>query len=162
MKPYQETHFFWIITSFFIALLLTIIPLPHWATWLRPQWVLMVLLFWVLMSPGQCGVITAWMVGLLLDVLTGTALGLHAFVFAALTYGFMQFRIWIAYLSPWQQASVIGMIVFLNGLLQSILFYWMGHDTSIAWYILSAVTTAIFWPWLFSLLNRLQPHALIR
>lgn len=162
MRPYQETSLFLIISSFFLALLLTIMPLPHWAIWLRPQWVLMVLLFWILQSSKQCGVITAWVIGILMDVVTGSSLGLHAFAFVAVSYGVLCFQTLIVLLSRWQQAGVIGMAAFLNGWMQGILFHWMGHGAPIGLYALSAVTTVIFWPWVFSWLDRLRPRALIR
>ena len=162
MRPFQETNVFLIAMSFLVAMILMILPLPHWAVWLRPQWVFAVLLFWIGMSSEQFGIGTAWVVGIVMDLVSGTPLGLQAFVFVMLSYGVLRLRSIIEYLPIWQQASVIGVFVFLNGLLQGIGLSWMGHGVHIGLYMLSAITTALIWPWLFSVLDQLRPRALIR
>lgn len=162
MRPFQETNVFLIAMSFFVAIVLMILPLPHWAVWLRPQWVFSVLLFWVLTSSEQFGIATAWVIGILMDLVSGTPLGLQAFVFVALSYGVLRLRSIIEHLPIWQQATVIGVFVFLNGLLQGIGLSWMGHGVHIGLYMLSAITTTLIWPWLFSVLDQLRPRALIR
>lgn len=162
MRSSQETNVFLIAGSFFIALLLTILPLPHWAIWLRPQWVLAVLLFWVLTSSAQCGITTAWIVGIMMDVTTGTPLGLQAFAFVVLSYIFLRLRALIEYLPIWQQACVIGIAVFFNGWMQGIFLSWMGHGTHIALHGLSAITTGCIWPWIYKILEQLRPRAFIR
>ena len=58
----------WIILSFVIALMLDVLPLPNWAEWFRPEWMVMVLIFWVLVLPQRVNVGVAWVVGLVLDV----------------------------------------------------------------------------------------------
>ena len=67
-----------IVFTFIIALLLTIMPLPEWARYLRPDWVGLVLIYWCLAVPERVGVITGWLMGLLVDLLTGAILGQHA------------------------------------------------------------------------------------
>ena len=32
--------------SFLIALILTLLPMPEWTVWLRPAWVMLVLIYW--------------------------------------------------------------------------------------------------------------------
>ena len=67
-----------ILLTFVIALLLTVIPLPDWARYLRPDWVGLVLIYWCMALPERVGVTTGWFMGLLVDLLTGTVLGQHA------------------------------------------------------------------------------------
>lgn len=162
MRPFQDTNVFLIGMSFLVALILTIVPLPDWAVWLRPQWVFAVLLFWLITPSEQCGVMAAWLIGLGMDFITGTPLGLQAFVFVALTYFVLRSRSLITHLPIIQQACVIGFLVFLNGLMQGILLSWQGHSAHIALHMLTAMTTGLIWPWIFSILNHLRPRALIR
>jgi rod shape-determining protein MreD len=162
MKAFQEPPVFLIALSFLVAIVLTILPMPHWAVWLRPQWVLAVLLFWVLNSSEQSGIATAWLVGILMDLVTGTPLGLQAFVFVVLSYCALRLRVIITHLPIWQQASAIGVLIFLNGLLKGIGLSWMGHSAHIGLHVLSAITTMLIWPWIASALNQLRPRALIR
>ena len=70
--------FFAITTTLLIALILAMLPMPDWTIWLRPVWVLMVLIYWAMMIPYQVSVGTAWLTGLVVDLLNGTLLGEHA------------------------------------------------------------------------------------
>ena len=44
----------------------------------RPEWVPMVLIYWVMALPYRIGIGSAWIVGLVLDILEGSILGLNA------------------------------------------------------------------------------------
>lgn len=61
--------------TFLTGMMLTILPLPKWVVWYQPVWVFMILLFWMIAIPYQVGIGTAFTVGILLDLLTGTILG---------------------------------------------------------------------------------------
>jgi len=53
MEP--RSNAFWIILlSFAIAFLLAIVPFPEWAMNYRPQWVVMVLIYWAMALPYWC------------------------------------------------------------------------------------------------------------
>ena len=69
------------------ALILTVVhaPLawPDWLGWLRPGWVVLVVFFWVMELPHRIGLVSAWIVGLLVDVLYADPLGLNGLVLAA-------------------------------------------------------------------------------
>src|SRR5678810_31881 len=72
--------------TFLSALILTLLPMPEWAVWIRPAWVLLVLIYWNMIAPEQISLGTAWMLGILLDVLTGSLLGEHAFALTIASY----------------------------------------------------------------------------
>src|SRR5690348_5166579 len=69
---------FFIILSIMVAMMLTILPLPLWAGWVRPLWVPAVVFYWALALPDRFSIVAAWCVGILLDVLLGTLLGENA------------------------------------------------------------------------------------
>ena len=56
-----------ILLTFIAALLLTVIPLPDWARYLRPDWVGLVLIYWCMALPDRVGVTTGWLMGLMVD-----------------------------------------------------------------------------------------------
>ena len=53
-----------IVLSFFLAYLLAIVPFPEWAMNYRPEWVPMVLIYWVMALPYRIGIGSAWCAGL--------------------------------------------------------------------------------------------------
>lgn len=146
-----------IASSFLVAIFLTIIPLPEWGVWARPQWVLAVLLYWVFTMPAQCGVILAWCAGLLMDLITGTTPGQQAFIFVFLAYFVLKYHLLIAHFPLWERSGVIALFALTNVLFQSGILKMTGHSTHIELYSLSALTTFLVWPLISIILDRLQP-----
>ena len=63
--------------SLFMALVLASWPLPVGLGLLRPDWVFLVVLFWVLrVNSMSLGLV--WVIGVFVDVQMGTVLGMHA------------------------------------------------------------------------------------
>ena len=42
-----------ILSTLLIALMLALLPMPDWTIWLRPAWVLLVVIYWAMMAPYQ-------------------------------------------------------------------------------------------------------------
>lgn len=161
MPSSRDINYFLIAISFLIGVFLTIMPLPHWAIWIRPQWMFAILLFWVITLPLQCGVGLAWIVGILMDLITGTPLGEQAIIFVLLTYIILKIHSYIAHFSLLQQAVFIAIFSFFNIILEGLILGFAGHGTHIALHSLSAITTAIIWPLLFLILDKFQPRVFI-
>lgn len=158
----QPTNYFLIIMTFLIGLFLTILPLPQSIVWLWPQWMFAILLFWVITSPMQCGIFLAFMIGLWMDVVTGTAFGQHALVFVLLCYFILKNHSAIVHFPLFQQGMVVGIFAIVNVLLQGIVLHLTGHTPHDGLNLLSALTTFLVWPFLFVVLRSLRPKALIR
>jgi len=149
--------FFVVTISFLLALLLSILPLPSFANWLRPEWLLLVLIYWALVLPDRVGVSIAFFLGLLMDLLRGTLLGEHALAFVLITYFVLRFCRQLRLFPLWQQAVLIFMLTFLY---QSFQFWvWgvsgVGGGTSLGGglYWMPSLTTAIVWPLVYVILR---------
>lgn len=81
-----------IYSSIFVAMMLMLLPVPIFGGWFRPSWVTLVLIFWVLAVPAQVGIGTAWIVGLMLDVITNVPFGVHAFTLVCISYFLIRFN----------------------------------------------------------------------
>lgn len=68
------------------ALALSVVPLPASVAPFRPDWVAVLMLYWVLISPRRLGLFTAFWMGLALDALTGALLGQHALALLLIVY----------------------------------------------------------------------------
>jgi rod shape-determining protein MreD len=51
-----------IATTFLVALMLTLLPMPEWTVWARPAWVLLALIYWSMYTPYIVNVGVAWFV----------------------------------------------------------------------------------------------------
>lgn len=147
----------WIVfTTLLVASMLAIIPLPDWASAWRPNWVAMTLVYWCLALPERVGVTTAWMAGIILDVLSDTLLGLHAFAF-----------IWVAYVSiklhtrwrvfpVWQQAGGVFLLCLLCQAWYAWVLGMLGNGPQNLEFLYPSISSMLLWPWLFILLRDIR------
>ena len=154
-----QHHGGWIIfASFVVALMLTIIPLPDWLSLARPEWLVMVLIYWCMALPERVGVGIGWVAGLMLDVTQGTLLGQHALGMAVVAFLTLKLHQRIRVFPRLQQALTVFMLVTVY----AILMLWIRGMTGTApkvWiYLIPTLTTAILWPWIFMVMRFFRRH----
>ncbi|PWG65237.1 rod shape-determining protein MreD [Sediminicurvatus halobius] len=145
-----------IVASLFLALVLTVVPLPTAAEQLRPEWTALVLIYWSLALPQRVGVGVSWLVGILQDVLQGTLLGAHALAFALVAFLTMKLYQRIRVFPLWQQALTVLMLLLT---VQLVLLWIRGltGQPGADWaYWLPAVAGTVAWPVVFVLLRELR------
>lgn len=131
------------------AFLLQIIPLPGFVIWLRPSFVLLAILFWMFQAPGALSLTTVFFLGLLLDLLTGTLLGEHAFGLVALSYvALIWQRRWVT-MPLVQQTSVIWVLVLLNKLCLALIQGFLGQWSANSLFWVASVIDAVLWIWIW-------------
>lgn len=136
-----------------LAFLLTLLPLPGWAVELRPPWVALTLLFWLLVIPERIGVFSAWALGLLLDVAIGTTLGQHALSLAVLAWVALSLHRRLRLFPLVQQALAVWLLLLLDRLVTLWVMGALGQPTPGLSYWWSTLTGLLVWP-LFYLLGR--------
>lgn len=145
-----------ILISLCLALMLTMLPLPGWANYARPDWVALVLIYWAMALPMIAGVITAFTFGLLLDVSQNALLGQHALALVIIIYLVQLLYMRIRAYTLIQQAIFVGILL----VIKQIIVLWVSGITDTApensLYFLPALTGAIVWPWLFILLRDIR------
>jgi rod shape-determining protein MreD len=140
------------------ALLLSILPMPLWAQWGRPEWVAMVLLYWVMALPERVGIGIAGLAGLALDIVEGAPLGQNMFALGVLTYLVLILYQRLRMYNPLQQSAVIFVLVGLNQLLCHWVQTLIGTPSPNLLFILPALVSAMIWPWLLIFLRFLRRH----
>jgi len=153
----------WVIgLSFLLALILTIMPLPDWATSIRPEWVALTLVYWCIALPQRVGVGTAWTLGLCLDILKGGILGQHALALTIIIFLVLKIHRQIRVYPLWQQALSIGALILLNQMLVLWVNGIIGLE-SMGWtYWLPSISSAILWPWMFLILRDIRRNFGVR
>lgn len=156
----DKPHRIWVIAlSFLAAFMLTAMPLPDWALPWRPAWIAMVLVYWCMALPERVGVITGWVIGLILDVMHGSILGQHAFGLAFVAYVVLQYHQRLRVFRLVQQALVIGSIVFVYLLTMLWIYNLLGSVSYSFSYLFGAVTTGVLWPWVYIVLRDVRRRA---
>ena len=136
-----------------IALLLTIVPLPQLLNFARPDWLLLLVIYWSMNAPMLVGLTYAWCCGLIIDALVGTLLGQHALAFVVVTATAQHFQLRMrVYPVPHQAVAV-----FLLAALYHFLIFWIDGivGTAVASWIrwLPALVGALIWPVLVAVLD---------
>lgn len=139
-----------------VAMVLAILPLPALLQSLWPYWVALVMIYWCLESQDVITLGLAFTTGLVLDLLTGSLLGLHALSLVIMVYLVTRFRARLRFFPPWQQAlSVLALL--LN---DRIILLWIislrGDPLPALDFWLPPLVGTVLWPWLFLLLDRFR------
>ena len=151
----------WVIALTFItAMLFSVVSLPEFVPWelgyLRPEWVVLVLIYWVVALPQRIGLVIAWVIGLLVDVLSGSLLGQHGLVFIIIVYITASLYQRLRMFAVWQQSLIVFGIVSLSQLVD----FWIENIVGLArwelWYLFPAIMSAFMWPWVFMVLRFLR------
>ena len=66
-----------LILTYLVALVLMVMPMPAAFDTFRPDWVTLVLLYWVMALPHRVNMGTALVLGIISDILLGSVLGVH-------------------------------------------------------------------------------------
>lgn len=145
-----------IIMTFVVALFLQIVPVPYGLQWARPEWVCMVLLYWVIAAPDRVGVGVAWMMGLLIDGFEGALLGQNAFALTVVAYVglvlYQRIRMFVA----WQQAFIISILIGLDLLLCNWAQSLQGGMANDLMFLMPALMSALLWPGLMVILRGMR------
>jgi rod shape-determining protein MreD len=133
--------FFSIIGAFVLSVL------PWSGTWLlvRPDFVLLVLIFWTVHEPRSIGQGVAFALGLLMDVSDSMLLGQHALAYVIAVFGaqVLRHRI-LSFHLPEQTLHILGLTL-MAGLVMLLLNLALGADFPGFALLLSPVTTAFCW-----------------
>ncbi len=142
-----------------IALLIGVMPLPHWLGLLRPDFLLLVIMWFALMSPRSTGLLFAFSWGLLLDAFSGILLGQQALGFVVVAYLMHHFHLRMRMYPLLHQSLIILSLLWLY---QFILF-WIdgvtGHPVNTWMRLLPGLGGALCWPLVSGFFGRIvQRH----
>ena len=135
-----------VIISIVIALMLMLVPLPDVVGAFRPDFVVLVLIYWAMMLPRTWSVGSAWIVGLLLDVAQGTILGQHALALCFIVFVTARFHL-LMRVFPMSQLTAT---VFALLALYQFLLFWINGVADISAPAISywgpVISGTIIWP----------------
>lgn len=156
MRQQNFKLYFAIAITVIFALVFTIFPLPKGLWWLRPHWVTLVLIYWILNFPKRVGIIFGFTIGLLLDLLNGVTLGSTGLVLSCIAFLVVLLQANLRQCRFWQRLIVVMMLVGFEQLLALWIQLALGNKTIGPWYWFPTMLTIISWPLLALLLQFVQ------
>lgn len=143
-----------ILGTMTLAVLLEQLPWSGWGLVLRPDFVLVGVLFWALHQPARIGFATAFCLGLLVDFQDGAVFGQHAIAYAIGVYLVLFLRLRLLQFDPLQQAAQLFPVL-LAVQLAVLLVGWLAVNPPAGLEILMPVLgSAVLW-YLIALFVRL-------
>jgi len=142
-----------VLATFLVGMVLSQMPLPDLLVWARPEWVVLILIYWVMALPHRIGLGSAFLLGVLLDVVRGSVLGLSALSMTLIAFFVLILYKRLRMFPLWQQSLMVLVLVGINQLL----FHWMQSITGTTGdsllFLLPSLVSALVWPWLYLLLR---------
>ncbi|HEX7342544.1 MAG TPA: rod shape-determining protein MreD [Rhodanobacteraceae bacterium] len=150
------------VGSLVLSLFLLVLPLPAVIEPFKPYWPALVLVYWALEAPGRVNLGLAFVIGLAADLLNGVLLGDQALRLAVVVFLVMRFRARLRFFPMWQQALAMLAILLNNRVLQLIIGLFAGQSMPPATFWVAPLIGAIFWPFVFLLLDGLHARLRVR
>jgi rod shape-determining protein MreD len=150
----------WLIYgSFVAALVFAILPLPEMITAARPFLLAMLLVYWIMEAPSKVGMGTAFLIGLLGDLMSASLLGEQALRLVVIAFLVQRFRARLRFFPLWQQAGAVGLLL-LNDRVISALVHFVVAAPQPPWTSwLAPLLGTVLWPWLYVLLDMARLRA---
>jgi rod shape-determining protein MreD len=144
MKAPAETKL--VITSLVVALLINLIPWQGIALLMRPDFLLLMLLYWAVHEPRHIGQGMGFFLALLMDVADSALLGQHALVYVMAIFFAQTLRVRILQLTLAEQALHIGAILLASHFVTLFLNFMLGRNFPGFAYFVAPVAGGLLWP----------------
>jgi rod shape-determining protein MreD len=131
--------------SLIVAFTLYLLPWAGFGLMLRPDFVLLVLLYWLIRAPHLCNVGTAWMLGLLVDLASGSLFGQYALTYAFTAFVALSYQRRLVLFNEWQQAGYVLLLLLLTQITLLILKLFGGSDLPGWGYFLPSISGVLLW-----------------
>jgi len=143
-----------ILSTALVALVLTLIPLPHWLALVRPAFLVLVVLYWSTMMPRGGGLLLGFGSGLGLDVFEGSLLGAHALALSLVTYLAIRLHLLVRAKPLFEQSLFVFAALMVYESMLWVIDGWSGYPLSTPTRWLHTVTGGLIWPLVVGILGR--------
>ncbi|MGB6242246.1 MAG: rod shape-determining protein MreD [Castellaniella sp.] len=125
--PFHRPSSAWLVWgSLILVWLASLLP---WRLWQPvPDMLLLVLAFWCLYEPSRVGLLTAFVLGLLMDVHDADLLGLHALNYVLCAYGILRLHGRLHHFNVWVQTVHLMPIFVVAALVSRLLGAWLNGE----------------------------------
>lgn len=145
-----------LVLSIMLALVLSISLFPIGWYEFRPEWLGLMVFYWTFRAPARFGILAAWVLGFLLDVLEATPLGINAFGMAIIAFLVLTIHQRLRMFPLLQQCLIVFLLLGINQMLVHFLKQLLGLHGGGFQYLWPAATAALIWPVVCLLLDQLN------
>lgn len=122
----------------------------------RPEWLGLIVFYWTFRAPAQFGILMAWCLGLLLDILESTPLGVNAMGMALIAFLVLTIHQRLRMYPLPQQCLMVFLLLGINQMLVHFVKQLLGAEGAGFSYLWPAATSALAWPLVSGVLDRIN------
>lgn len=112
---------------------------------LRPDFMLLVTIYWLFRAPYIVNIGTAWFAGMVVDLITGGMFGQHALAYAITAYFAVSYQRRMILFNSWQQAGYVFILLLLTQVIMLVLKLFTGGGIPGWHYFLPSVSGILLW-----------------
>lgn len=124
--------------SLLLAFICLLLPWAGLALKIRPDFVFLTIIFWLIRAPNLCNIGTAWFVGLFVDLATGGTFGQYALAYTVAAFFAVYYQRRLVLFNGIQQAFYVFLLLLISQLVLLLLKTFSGADNNLG--------LAYFWP----------------
>ena len=139
---------FRLLMVLFVAVVLTILPLPQLLMGFRPLWIVMLVLYVQFFLPSYFNITLVFFLGVCLDVLLSTVIGEHSFALLLTTWFASGKTRRFIFFSMIQQMMLVALLCLVYQLTIFLIDAFLGYNNGL-WMVAGSVLLSMFiWPWI--------------
>lgn len=142
MRPVNITT---VLLTLIVALTFQLYPWSGQGVILRPDFLLVVTLYWVIRAPYLVNVGLSWFAGLIVDLSTGSLLGQHALAFGFAAFLALLYQRRLVLFNRWQLTIYIFVLLIAERAIVLMLKLFADYDNPGLSYFWPVVTSMILW-----------------
>ncbi len=142
-----------ILLTLFLALAIDLIPASSLPLRLRPDLVLLALIYWTMAIPQRIGIFSGLVIGLLVDVATGSVLGQHALSYSAILWVVVENHKRLRLAIFWKQTLIVMLLLLGERIISAIVLgATLGQLPDLLFW-LAPLLALVVWPLVFGVLR---------
>ncbi len=136
-----------ILLTFVIGLMLTLMMLPF--GYIAPEWILLINIYWAIALPSNTKMLLAFVSGFFVDIVLGQPLGISSLSYVIFIYIILSLYNSLRYMTIPQQTIMLFFLLIVKQHFFIWTFYMFGLDIDYQTLIISTLTTATLWPFIY-------------
>ena len=136
-----------ILLTLVIGLMLTLMMLP--LGYIAPEWILLINIYWAIALPSNTKMLLAFVSGFFVDIVLGQPLGISSLSYVIFIYIILSLYNSLRYMTVPQQMIVLFLLLIVKQHFYIWTFYMFGLDIDYQTLIISTLTTAVLWPFIY-------------
>jgi len=136
-----------ILLTLVIGLMLTLMMLP--LGYIAPEWILLINIYWAVALPSNTKMLLAFVSGFFVDIVLGQPLGISSLSYVIFIYVILSLYNSLRYMTVPQQMIMLFLLLIVKQHFYIWTFYMFGLDIDYQTLIISTLTTAVLWPFIY-------------